>query len=249
MGTGSQGLTRLARRFYKVAKKYIGTVYKILWPLRPAPIKPNQVENNMQAKDCQDAYVQGLQHAQIYPRTRGAYKLLQRFEDWLESEAEVRRIVRAVTHPGCHQGLRHCTPEDKAYWLRRLPLYYAYELSADIIPSFKALTGDGLNSAQVQALMPAVRQACSQALFILEGARQVAKGDIGSEYRQMKAGHSVVETTLVQVRKLIFNCITQLPPHVQAAIFLPNTHAGSSGAWDNFSPAPLVALIQCEVPC
>jgi hypothetical protein len=195
----------------------------------------------MQAKDCQDAFIQGLQHP--HPRSRGAYKLRQCCKNWLESEAEVRRIARAVIYPSIHPDLRHCTFDDKAYWLRRVHLYYAYELSADILPSFEALSGDGLTSAQVQALMPAVRQACSQALLILEGSRQKIKEGIGAEYRRMKAGHSIAEDALQQVRNLIFNCITQLPMHIQTDILPQNISLGSSGSWINLLPNPPVVSL------
>lgn len=172
----------------------------------------------MRAKDCQAAYALGTQHSRGRHRSRGAYKLRQRFEEWQESEAEVHRIALYIRYPSARHPLRHCTNEDKAYWLRKILIYCAYELSSDVLPSFEALTGDGLSETQVKVLMPTVQHACSRAIAILENARRKITGNIKEEYRRMEDGKSVVEDSLVQVRTLMEGLIKQLPLRLQTEI-------------------------------
>ena len=172
----------------------------------------------MKVKDCQEAYALGTRHGQDRRRIRGAYKLRQRRGEWQEFEDEVRRIARSIKHCGARNDLMHCTYEDKAYWLRKILLDYAYELGADILPSVGALTGDGLTDNQVRALMPAAQQACAQAIAILENARLQIAGNIQGEYRRMEVSQSVVEDALLKTRILLEGCITRLPQHLQVEI-------------------------------
>ena len=172
----------------------------------------------MKVRDCQTAYALGRRHSQDRVRVRGAYKLRERRWGWIDSEEEVRRIALSLNFPSAGRDLRHCTYEDKAHWLRQILLHYAYELGADILPSVEALTGDGLTDTQTRALMPKLQLACAQAIAILENARLQIAGNIRAEYRCMKAGQSVVEDALLQVRALLEDCITQLPRPLQTEI-------------------------------
>ena len=115
----------------------------------------------------------------------------------------------------------HCTFEDKAFWLRDILKRTAYELSASIIPSFKALTGDGMAQAQVDQHLPYVERRCQEVSQELERARLTIKGRIQDEYDRMRHGESVVGDALAHAREMLEEIIDLTPPAIQSQIYGP----------------------------
>ena len=115
----------------------------------------------------------------------------------------------------------HCTFEDKHKWLTQILKHTAYELSASIIPSFKALTGDGMTQSQIDQHLPNVERRCQEVLQGLERARQTIKGRIHDEYERMRHGESVVGDALAHAREMLEEIIDLGPPEIEQYIYRP----------------------------
>lgn len=172
----------------------------------------------MNTKTCTEAFQLGQAHSLRNRRTQGAYKLAERLRQWGECEREVERIARAVTNQASRYDLQHCTYEDKHVWLRRILKYIAYELSADIIPSFKALKGDGMSAADIERYLPQVIKLSQYALQALENAQLSIKGPIQNEYDRMQQGWSIVGNALGIARQALEGIINLTPPKIQSQI-------------------------------
>jgi hypothetical protein len=183
----------------------------------------------MKATTCPKAFAEGKADSQKHPRDRGAYKLMERLEQWRESEREVVRIARTVTRPSAKYDLSHCTLEDRHIWLREILKITAYELSASIIPAFKALTGDGMAQPQIDQHLPYVERRCQEVLQELERARLTIKGRIKEEYERMRHGESEVGDALAHAREMLEEIIDLGPPEIQRQIY------------------PTVLEVQCEI--
>ena len=173
----------------------------------------------MKATTCIEAFAEGKADSQKYPRTQGAYKLGERLRQLEECVREVYRIGNAVQYPSSRYDLMHCTYEDKHVWLGRILKITAYELTADIIPSFTALTGDGMAQTQVAQHLPYVERRCQEVLQGLERARQTIKGRIQDEYDRMRHGESVVGDALANAREALEEIIDLTPPDIQRQIY------------------------------
>ncbi len=178
----------------------------------------NSKEATMPTKNCIDAFNEGLADGLRCHRPTGVYKIRERRNQLSDCEEEVHRISRALRDRHARSALRHCTFQDKAHWLRGILISFAYDLGADIKPSFNALVGDGLPIEQVREIAPAVEMACNQSAEILEKARLAIAGDIRSEYQRMKSGESTIANALVQVRISLDSCISMLPKNLQTEI-------------------------------
>jgi hypothetical protein len=173
----------------------------------------------MRFRSCHEAFSQGQVFSQKYPRSRGDYKLREIWRNWQRCEAEVKRIARVVTYPLAKDELRHCTNEDKHSWLRDLPTWYAFDLSAYVIPSFVALSGDGMSQAEIDQHLPLVESLCRSSLGTLNQAHHALQAPIREEYRRMKSGHSVVGYTLTSVRQSLEQIIDLTPSDIQRSIY------------------------------
>jgi hypothetical protein len=182
----------------------------------------------MQAKTCMEAFDEGEKFSHQHTRTQGGYKLAERLRQWEQCEREVCRIASAVKHPSARYDLMHCTYEDKHLWLSRILKIIAYELSASIIPSFKALTGDGMSKADIDRHLTQVERRCMEVLQELERARLNIK-PISREYERMRHGKSVVGDALVHARETLEEIIGLTPPDIQNQI------------------CPTVQEVQCEI--
>jgi len=171
----------------------------------------------MQAKTCMEAFAKGGKFSNQHTRTQGAYKLAERLRQWEQCEREVCRIASAVKHPSARYDLMHCTYEDKHLWLSRILKIIAYELSASIIPSFKALTGDGMSKADIDRHLTQVERRCMEVLQELERARLNIK-PISREYARMRNGESLVGDALANAREMIDDMILLIPPKIQGQI-------------------------------
>ncbi len=175
----------------------------------------------MKAKTCPEAFAKGKADSQKYPRTQGAYKLSEVLDRSKRREKEVSRIAKALKDPSSRYDLMHCTFEDKQLWLKDILKHVAHELSATVIPSFKALTGDGMTQAQVNQHLPYVERRCQGVLQELERARLTIKGRIHDEYNRMRHGESVVGDALAHAREMMKEIIDLTPPDIQRQIYRP----------------------------
>lgn len=175
----------------------------------------------MKATTCLEAFAEGRAFSEKYPRTQGAYKLSERLDQWKESEREVGRIAAGVRYPSARHAMTHCTYEDKHIWLSRILKATARQLSESIVPSFNALTGDGMTQSQVDQYLPHVERRCQEVLQELERARQTIKGRIHDEYARMRHGESVVGDALAKAREMLEEVIDLTPPHIQRQIYPP----------------------------
>jgi hypothetical protein len=183
----------------------------------------------MKYQTCHEASAGGHACSQKYPRTQGAYKFAERLRQLEECEREVYRIGNAVQYPSSKYELMHCTYEEKHVWLGRILKIIAYELTADIIPSFKALVGDGMKQSQIDQHLPYVERRCKEVLLELERARLTIKGRIHDEYDRMRHGESVVGGALANARGMLEEIIDLIPPEIQSQIY------------------PTVLEVQCEI--
>ena len=174
----------------------------------------------MQVITCQQAFAERQAFSQNYPRTEGAYKLAERRAQWEECEHEVARIARTVDYPSLRFNLLHCTYEDRHIWLGRIPIFYAHQLSADIIPSYRALIGDGMSQAAINLYLPQVERRCRDVLQELERARLSIK-PISREYQRMQEGESAVGDALVRARYVLEDIIDLTPPEIRSRIYPP----------------------------
>lgn len=174
----------------------------------------------MKYQTCHEAFAAGHAFSQGYPRTQGAYKLAERLRQLEECEREVCRIGNAVQYPSLRYHLMHCTYEDKHIWLRQILKIIAYELSADIIPSFKALAGDGMSKANIDRHLPQVERRCLEVLQELESARLNIK-PISREYGRMKYGESAVGDSLAHAREMLEEIIDLAPFEIKSYIYPP----------------------------
>jgi len=175
----------------------------------------------MQATTCIEAFDEGEKFSQEYPRTQGAYKLSERLRQLERCEREVVCIARTVTCPSAKHKLRHCTFEDRHIWLRQILKIIAYEFSADIIPSFKALAGDGMCIATINRHLPYVEHGCQEVVQELERARLTVKGRIAEEFGRMRDGESAVGDALAHARGMLEKIIDLAPLEIQSYIYPP----------------------------
>lgn len=173
----------------------------------------------MKFHSCNEAFIQGKAFSQEYPRTRGDYKLREIWRHWKECEDEVKRIARVMIYPPAKYELRHCTNEDKHGWLRDLPTWYAFDLSAYVIPSFVALSGDGMSQAEIDRHLPSVERLCRSSLGTLNQAHRVLQEPIREEYKRMKSGQSVIGYALTSVRQDLEQIIDLTPSDIQRCIY------------------------------
>jgi cell division septum initiation protein DivIVA len=115
--------------------------------------------------------------------------------------------------------MTHYTYEDKHIWHSRILTATARQLSEIIIPSFNALTGDGMTQSQVDQYLPHVERRCQEVLQELERARQTIKGRIHNEYARMRHGESVVGDALAQAREMLEEIIDLTPLDIQRQIY------------------------------
>jgi len=104
-------------------------------------------------------------------------------------------------------------------WLHQILKHIAYELDADITPSFKALTGDGMSETEIKRYLPQVIRLCRNTLQVLERAHQSIKGPIQDEYDRMHDCHSVVGDALRTARQTLEAIVNVTPLEIQNYIY------------------------------
>ena len=169
----------------------------------------------MKYRSCHDAYKYGGDSRIKYPLRSGLYKLVESNDRIKDSAKEICRIGDVINkreHPGC---LMHCTNEDKAIWLRGVPLDIAYRMGYEIIPAFKALEFDdvdrgraGLATRNAELMMP-------QLLAKWERLRNTYGRRISNEYDRMRNDESYALDIVNEALDVIGSSALCLPIEIQ----------------------------------
>ena len=172
----------------------------------------------MKYRTCQDAFNDGAQSRPSYPLRLGLYKLSESIRNLQSTRDEVMRIskvVKGTKSPSC---LQHCTNEDKAVWLRKVPLFAAYDLGYEIIPALRALKFDGVLKSQSEAAALLVESAMPARLVNWDCLRDSYKNRIASEYARMRNGQSNALLVVDDALSLIDSALKTLPSNIQKGI-------------------------------
>ena len=105
----------------------------------------------MTYRSCLEAFEDGVHSRLNYPLHMGLYKLSESYRRIQYVRDEVVRVAEVVNGKRSPFSLRSCTNEDKAYWLRDVPINVAYRLGYEIIPGLRALEFDDVPKGQSEA--------------------------------------------------------------------------------------------------
>ena len=172
----------------------------------------------MKYRSCQEAFDDGAHSRLNYPLRLGLYKLSESIRNLQSTRNEVIRIsevVKGTKSPSC---LQHCTNEDKAIWLRKVPLFAAYDLGYEIIPAFRALEFDGILKSQSEAAAKLVESAMRQRLVKWNQLRDTYKNRISSEYALMRNGQSNALLVVDDALSMIDSALKTLPLNIQHGV-------------------------------
>ena len=172
----------------------------------------------MTYRSCLEAFEDGVHSRLNYPLHMGLYKLSESTRNLQSTRDEVIRIskvVKGTKSPSC---LQHCTNEDKAVWLRKVPLFAAYDLGYEIIPALRALEFDGVLKSQSEAAALLVESAMPARLVKWDYLRDSYKNRIASEYARMRNGQSNALLVVDDALSLIESAVNLLPSNIQKGI-------------------------------
>ena len=168
----------------------------------------------MKYRTCQDAFNDGAQSRPSYPLRLGLYKLSESIRNLQSTRDEVIRIskvVKGTKSPSC---LQHCTNEDKAVWLRKVPLFAAYDLGYEIIPALRALEFDDVPRCQSEAAALRVESGIPSCLVKWDQLRDTYKNRIASEYARMRNGQSNSLLVVDDALSMIDSALKALPLNI-----------------------------------
>lgn len=154
----------------------------------------------MSKKSCHDAFHAAREARRQVPLARGAYKL----RESLSVMGEMRETLDAIEDLVCNRASYPagsilgscCTTDDKAYWMRNVPIYMAEVLGYVILPAVEALGGDGLSQHDVRRELNSAESAVGPILQKCDAAYARIKRSINLEYRQMREGRSDLKALL-----------------------------------------------------
>ena len=146
----------------------------------------------MTKPNCYDSFQRGQLERQTRPLPYGKYKLLELLRNLRACQKEVITIGDVVSGRAAPNALRCCTIDEKAWWLKSLPLNVAYWLGRDLLPGFKALVGDGVSAQRVSSAYPAIRQPTMECVSRLEFLRSNVLSCVKNEYAVARHGISMV---------------------------------------------------------
>jgi hypothetical protein len=172
----------------------------------------------MTYRSCLEAFEDGVHSRLNYPLHMGLYKLSESTRNLQSTRDEVIRIskvVKGTKGPSC---LQHCTNEDKAVWLRKVPLFAAYDLGYEIIPALRALEFDGVFNSQSETAALLVESAMPARLVKWDYLRDSYKNRIASEYARMRNGQSNALLVVDDALSLIESAVNLLPSNIQKGI-------------------------------
>jgi len=155
------------------------------------------------------------------PLSLGRYKLLESQQRIQRAGAEVVLVRDVINKVIGRYGLTQCTYEDKAYWLRGVPLNVAYRMGYEVVPSLRALVADGVPLAQAEAAAKYVESVIDNYLAQWEALRETYSKTIGYEYTLMRGGHSNAMKVVDSALSLIDLAVSRLPTNMQQEIWKP----------------------------
>ena len=112
----------------------------------------------------------------------------------------------------------HCTFEDKAFWLRHVPLNVAYRMGYEIIPGLRALEADGVGRIDAESAAFAVESVMDHHLLQWDQLRNSYDRRISYEYERMRNGHSHALEVVHDALELINLGVSFLPEKFQTEL-------------------------------
>lgn len=172
----------------------------------------------MKFKTCNEAYRYGVVSRAFYPLRSGLYKLRESISTIQYYEKEIVRISQLITRTDNASELEHCTKEDKALWLKELPLNVSYLMGYEIIPALRALEADGVNRKTVEATANVIELSIDGRLACWDGLRNTYNRRIAYEYELMGKGKSNAMAVVKDALGLIDHAVSLLPANIQREI-------------------------------
>jgi hypothetical protein len=170
----------------------------------------------MRHRTCRDAYQDGVTSRLDYPLHSGLYKLVESKDRVERVGKEIVRISEVVTKKRAPSSLMHCTFEDKAFWLRDVPLNVAYRMGYEIIPGLRALEADGVGRIDAESAAFSVKSVMNHHLDYWYELRNSYNRKIAYEYVRMRNGHSNALRVVMDALELVNLGVSHLPEKFQA---------------------------------
>ena len=192
-------------------------------PVQPVHSDLHQTNEGgyMKYRTCHESYHHGVSLRFSCPLSLGRYKLLESQQRIQRAGEEVVRIRDVINKVIGRYELTQCTYEDKAYWLRGVPLNVAYRMGYEVVPSLRALVADGVPLAQAEAAAKYVESVIDNYLAQWEALRETYSKTIGYEYTLMRGGHSNAMKVVDSALSLIDLAVSRLPTSIQQEIWKP----------------------------
>jgi hypothetical protein len=169
----------------------------------------------MTYRSCLEAFEDGVHSRLNYPLHMGLYKLSESYRRIQYVRDEVVRVAEVVNGKRSPFSLRSCTNEDKAYWLRDVPIKVAYRMGYEIIPGLRALEFDDVPKGPCEAAALQVESKIPASLVKWDYLRDSYKNRIGSEYVRMRNGQSNALLVVDEALSVIDSALKTLPLHIQ----------------------------------
>lgn len=170
----------------------------------------------MRHRTCREAYQDGVTSRLAYPLHSGLYKLVESKDRIERVGKEIILIREVVTKKRDPSSLMHCTFEDKAFWLRNVPLNVAYRMGYEIIPGLRALEADGVGRVNAESAALAVGLVIDHHLDYWDELRRSYDRKIAYEYERMSNGHSNALRVVKDALELVNLGVGHLPEKFQA---------------------------------
>lgn len=165
---------------------------------------------------CREAYQDGVTSRLTYPLNSGLYKLVESKDRIERVGKEIIRISEVVTKKRDPSSLMHCTFEDKAFWLRDVPLNVAYRMGYEIIPGLRGLKADGVGHIHAESAAFTLESVMDHHLDYWDELRNSYNKKISCEYERMSNGHSNALRVVDDALDLVDLGVSKLPVDLQA---------------------------------
>ena len=154
-----------------------------------------------QRTTCHDAFKTAQSERAKYPLRSGEYKLREVHTRLSRAKESMDKIGEHLKKPGGYELGQNlgpcCTTDDKAIWLKAIPMWVAEMLGYDILPAIKALTGDGIADRHVAAELASGLANARNLLQDCQSQHNRLERGLNGEFRRMKTGYSDVYGLLV----------------------------------------------------
>ena len=172
----------------------------------------------MKYRTCQEAYRAGIKSRIEHPLRNGLYKLAESKDRIERAGKEVNRISQIINKTRHRAHLMHCTYEDKAIWLKGVPLDVAFRMGYEIVPGLRALEFDGVHREESHASAFLVESVIEQHLARWDGLRATYSKSVACEYERMRNGESNALRVVDDALCLINLAVSKLPLSIQQGI-------------------------------